>query len=80
MDESCFWTFPLGDLYKKINDQKGKLFTEDQVRLLVYNTEKDIHCTYQSFLGRYWIGLFKYALPSSMFMTERFYIETSNHK
>ena len=26
-----FWALLLGDLYKKINDQKGKPFTEDQV-------------------------------------------------
>ena len=29
--DAFIWVLPLGDLYKKINDQKGKLFTEDQV-------------------------------------------------
>ena len=32
-----FLALGVGDLYKKINDQKGKLFTEDQVSASLYS-------------------------------------------
>ena len=32
-----FLALGVGDLYKKINDQKGKLFTEDQVSVSMYS-------------------------------------------
>lgn len=83
---NCLCALSIGDMYKKINEQGGRLFTEEKVSLqncwpfpnaLVVVYGWHFHWSLVCINNRYWTGLSNCVWLWSMFMTGRFFIETS---